>query len=156
MLIFWLFFILADKISWPETFWTPIQNLNSVVAWEIPHLNWMHGFVRFSRNFCQNAWTSSLCGHVHTWKLMFFGSAQRSCEHERHMFCFITSIREYPPYWKFRLAYFTLGILQRPISCGPYPFNKPWAYSVKINQSNMNISGVSIVPTLLFSLSLSL
>ena len=34
--------------------------------------------------------------------------------------------------------------------------NKPWAYSVKINQSNMNISGVSIVPTPLFSLSLSL
>ena len=64
MLIFWLFFILADKISRSAKFWAPIQNLNSVAAWEIPHLNWRYDFVRFLRNFCQNAWTSSLCAHL--------------------------------------------------------------------------------------------
>ena len=47
---------------------------------------------------------------VHTWIMMFFGSAQRSCEQETHKCRFITSIREYPPYWKFQLAYFPLGI----------------------------------------------
>ena len=47
---------------------------------------------------------------VHIWIMMFFGSAQRSCEHETHKCRFITSIREYPPYWKFRLAYFPLRI----------------------------------------------
>ena len=32
---------------------------------------------------------------VHTWIMMFFGSAQWSCYHERHKCRFITSIREY-------------------------------------------------------------
>ena len=65
MLIFRLFFILADKISRFAKFWLPIQNLNSVALWEIPYLNLRHDFVRFSRDFCQNAWTSSLCTHLH-------------------------------------------------------------------------------------------
>ena len=47
---------------------------------------------------------------VHTWKIMLFGSAQWSCEHERHKCGFITWIHEYFPYWKFRLEYFPLGI----------------------------------------------
>ena len=64
MLIFWLFFILVDKISRSTKFWAPIQNLNSVAAWEIPHLNWRYDFVRLLRKFCQNAWTSNLCAHL--------------------------------------------------------------------------------------------
>ena len=47
---------------------------------------------------------------VNTWIMMFFGSAQWSCEHETHKCRFITSIRKYPPYWKFRLVDFPLGI----------------------------------------------
>ena len=66
MLIFRLFFILADKISRFAKFWLLIQNLNSVAVWEILHLNYRYDFVRFSRNFCQNVWTSSLCTHVKT------------------------------------------------------------------------------------------
>eukprot|EP00493_Phyllostaurus_siculus_P017687 UN17960 len=27
---------------------------------------------------------------------------------ERHKFCCMTSIREYPPYWKFQFVYFSL------------------------------------------------
>ena len=69
MFIFWcwffdFFFILADKISRVEKFWIPIQNLNSVVLWEIPYLICTYDSVRFSRNFCQNAWTLSLCAHL--------------------------------------------------------------------------------------------
>ena len=63
MLIFRLFFILADKISRIAKSWLPIQNLNSVARSEIPYLNWRYDFVRFSHNFCENAWTSSLCTH---------------------------------------------------------------------------------------------
>ena len=59
------FFILADKISRFAKSWLPIQNLNSVARSEIPYLNWRHNFVTFSHNFCQNAWTSSLCTHLH-------------------------------------------------------------------------------------------
>ena len=51
-----------------------------------------------------------LWASVHTWIMMFFASAQRSCEHETHKCRFITSIREYPLCWKFRLAYFSLRI----------------------------------------------
>ena len=47
---------------------------------------------------------------VHTWKMMLFGSTQWSCKYERHKCRFITSIHEYPPYWKFQLAYFPLRI----------------------------------------------
>ena len=50
MLIFWLFFILADKISRFAKFWSPIENLNSVAVWEIPYLNWRYAFVRFSHD----------------------------------------------------------------------------------------------------------
>ena len=64
MLIFRLFFILADKISRFAKSWLPIQNLNSVVVSEIPYLNWRYDFVRFSHDFYQNAWTSSLCAHL--------------------------------------------------------------------------------------------
>ena len=72
----------------------------------MPYLNWRYNFNRFSRNFCQNAWTLRLCARS---KIMLFGSAQWSCEMKEK--CrFITSIREYLPYWKFRLAYFPLGI----------------------------------------------
>ena len=60
---FYIFFILADKISRSAKFWAPIQILNSVAAWERPHLNWRCDFVRFLR-ICQNAWTSSLCPHL--------------------------------------------------------------------------------------------
>ena len=63
MLIFRLFFILADKISRFAKSWLLIQNLNSVALSEIPYLNWRYDFVTFSHNFCQNAWTSSLCTH---------------------------------------------------------------------------------------------
>ena len=103
--LFLTFFILDDKISRSAKFWFPIQNLNLVAVWEIPYLNWRYGFVRFLRNFCQNAWTSSLCTHL---KMMVFVSTQWSCEHERHKCRFITSIREYLPYWRFWLAYFSL------------------------------------------------
>ena len=64
MLIFRLFFILADKISRFAKSWLPIQNLNLVARSEIPYLNWRYDFVTFSHNFCQNAWTSSLCTHA--------------------------------------------------------------------------------------------
>ena len=64
MLIFRLFFILADKISRFAKSWLLIQNLNSVALSEIPYLNWRYDFVTFSHNFCQNAWTSSLCTHL--------------------------------------------------------------------------------------------
>ena len=64
MLIFRLFFILADKISRFAKSWLPIQNLNSVARSEIPYLNWRYNFVTFTHNFCQNAWTSSLCTHL--------------------------------------------------------------------------------------------
>ena len=47
---------------------------------------------------------------VHAWKIMLFGSAQWSCEHERHKCRFITSIRKNLPYWKIWLAYFPLRI----------------------------------------------
>ena len=107
MLIFWLFFILADKISRFAKFWLLIQNLNSVAVWEILHLNYRYDFVRFSRNFCQNVWTSSICTHV---KTNVFWISTVVIQHERHECRFITSIREYPPYWKFRLAYFSLRI----------------------------------------------
>ena len=60
MLIFRLFFILADKISRFAKSWLPIQNLNSVAVSEILYLNWMYNFMRFSHDFGQNAWTSSL------------------------------------------------------------------------------------------------
>ena len=63
MLILRLFFIVADKISRFAKFWLPIQNLNSVARSEIPYLNWRYDFVTFSHNFCENAWTSSLCRH---------------------------------------------------------------------------------------------
>ena len=63
MLIFRLFFILADKISRFAKSWFLIQNLNSVALSEIPYLNWRYDFVTFPHNFCQNAWTSSLCTH---------------------------------------------------------------------------------------------
>ena len=63
MLIFRLFFILADKISRFAKSWLPIQNLNLVARSEIPYQNWRYDFVTFSHNFCQNAWTSSLCTH---------------------------------------------------------------------------------------------
>eukprot|EP00493_Phyllostaurus_siculus_P022707 UN23041 len=55
MLIFRLFFILADKISRFAKSWLPIQNLNSVARSEIPYLNWSYDFVTFSHNFYQNA-----------------------------------------------------------------------------------------------------
>ena len=58
------FFILADKISRFAKSWLPIQNLNSVAVSKIPYLNWRYNFVRFSHDFCQNAWTSSLCVHL--------------------------------------------------------------------------------------------
>ena len=67
MFIFWCwffdFFNLADKISRFAKSWLPIQNLNSMARSEIPYLNWRYYFVTFSHNFCQNAWTSSLCTH---------------------------------------------------------------------------------------------
>ena len=64
MLIFRLFFILADKISRFVKSWLPIQNLNSMALSEIPYLNWRYNFMRFSHDFGQNAWTSSLCAHL--------------------------------------------------------------------------------------------
>ena len=64
MLIFRLFFILADKISRFAKSWLLIQNLNSVALSEISYLNCTCDFVTFSYNFCQNAWTSSLCTHL--------------------------------------------------------------------------------------------
>ena len=73
MLIFRLFFILADKISRFAKSWLPIQNLNSVARSEIPYLNWRYNFVTFSHNFCQNAWTSSLCTHPNN-QMVFFGT----------------------------------------------------------------------------------
>ena len=59
---------------------------------------------------------------VHTWKMMLFGSAQWSCEHERQKCRFITSIHEYAPYWKFRLVYYPLWIHATSILCGSHPF----------------------------------
>jgi len=71
---FLTFFIFADKISRFTRFCLPIQNLISVALWEIPYLNWKYlkknHVVRFSRDFCQNAWTLSLCAH---WKNDAFG-----------------------------------------------------------------------------------
>ena len=64
MLIFRLFFILADKISRFAKSWLPIQNLNSVAVSKIPYLDWRYDFVRFSHDFYQNAWTSGLCAHL--------------------------------------------------------------------------------------------
>ena len=64
MLIFRLFFILADKISRFAKFWISIQNLNSVAVVEIPYLNRRCDFVTFLRDFCQNSWTSSLCADL--------------------------------------------------------------------------------------------
>ena len=58
---FLTFFILANKISRFAKFWIQIQNLNSVAVWEIPYSNRRYDFVKFSRDFGQNARTSSLC-----------------------------------------------------------------------------------------------
>ena len=116
MLIFWLFFILADKISRFAKFWAPIQNLNSVAVWEIPYLNWRHDFVRFLRNFCQNAWTSSLCAHLKN--DVFWISTVVLWTRKTKM-----SLYNY----KFRLPYFPLWIDETSIGCGSYPlirFNK--------------------------------
>ena len=64
MLIFRLFFILADKISRFAKSWLRVQNLYSMAVSKTPYLNWKYDFVTFSHNFCQNAWTSSLCTHL--------------------------------------------------------------------------------------------
>ena len=75
-------------------------------SFRMPYLNWRYNFNRFSRNFCQNAWTLRLYARS---KIMLFGSAQWDCEMKDKCRS-ITSIREYLPYWKFRLADFPLGI----------------------------------------------
>ena len=94
MMIFRLFFILADKISRFAKSWLLIQNLNSVALSEIPYLNWRYNFVTFSHNFCQNAWTSSLCTHLNNGVFSISTVVMRT-QNAQVSFHIINSIQEY-------------------------------------------------------------
>ena len=86
-----------------------LQKIGSMILW-----NFNTNFVKIHELWASmDTWIS--------WKMMFFGSLLWSCKHKIQKYFFMISIHEYPPYWKFQLAYFLLSIHATSILCGSYP-----------------------------------